>query len=35
MIDFYIGLVKGVGKFFSTRLTVKKLSEEYVEIKFE
>ncbi|MHB9296109.1 hypothetical protein PilKf_01863 [Pillotina sp. SPG140] len=35
MIDFYIGLVKGVGKFFKTRLTVKKLSEEYVEITFE
>ncbi|MDR1903222.1 MAG: heme NO-binding domain-containing protein [Treponema sp.] len=35
MIDFYIGLVKGVGKFFKARLTVKKISEEYVEIKFE
>ncbi|MDR1933916.1 MAG: heme NO-binding domain-containing protein [Spirochaetales bacterium] len=35
MIDFYIGLVKGVGKFFRARLTVKKLSEEYVEITFE
>ena len=34
MIDFYIGLVKGVGKFFKTSLQVKKLSEEYVEIRF-
>ncbi|MDR2632900.1 MAG: heme NO-binding domain-containing protein [Treponema sp.] len=34
MIDFYIGLVKGVGKFFKTPLQVKKLSEEYVEIRF-
>jgi methyl-accepting chemotaxis protein len=34
MIDFYIGLVKGVGKFFKAPLTVKKLSEEYVEITF-
>jgi hypothetical protein len=35
MIDFYIGLIKGVGKFFKAQLTVKKLSEEYVEITFE
>ncbi|MDR2534769.1 MAG: heme NO-binding domain-containing protein [Treponema sp.] len=35
MIDFYIGLVKGVGKFFKTPLKIKKLSEEYVEIRFE
>jgi methyl-accepting chemotaxis protein len=34
MIDFYIGLVKGVGRFFKTPLQVKKLSEEYVEIRF-
>jgi methyl-accepting chemotaxis protein len=34
MIDFYIGLVKGVGKMFNTSLKVKKLSEEYVEITF-
>ncbi|MDR2797168.1 MAG: heme NO-binding domain-containing protein, partial [Treponema sp.] len=34
MIDFYIGLVKGVGKFFKAPLQVKKLSEEYVEIRF-
>ncbi|MDR2392918.1 MAG: heme NO-binding domain-containing protein [Treponema sp.] len=34
MIDFYIGLVKGVGKFYKTPLQVKKLSEEYVEIRF-
>jgi methyl-accepting chemotaxis protein len=35
MIDFYIGLVKGVGKMFKTNLKVKKLSDEYVEITFE
>ncbi|MDR2486149.1 MAG: heme NO-binding domain-containing protein [Treponema sp.] len=35
MIDFYISLVKGVGTFFKTPLSVKKLSEEYVEIRFE
>jgi methyl-accepting chemotaxis protein len=35
MIDFYIGLVKGIGKFFKTRLTIKKISEECVEITFE
>ena len=35
MINFYIGLVKGVGKLFKTPLQVKKLSDEYVEIKFE
>jgi hypothetical protein len=34
MIDFYIGLVKDVGKMFRTNLKVKKLSEEYVEITF-
>jgi methyl-accepting chemotaxis protein len=34
MIDFYIGLVKGVGKFFKTPVHIKKLSEEYVEIRF-
>jgi hypothetical protein len=34
MIDFYIGLVKGVGKYFKTPLEVKKLSEEYCEIDF-
>jgi methyl-accepting chemotaxis protein len=34
MIDFYIGLVKGVGKMFKTPLSIKKLSEEYVEIVF-
>ncbi|MDR0721779.1 MAG: heme NO-binding domain-containing protein [Treponema sp.] len=34
MIDFYIGLVKGVGKFFKTPVQVKKLSEAYVEIRF-
>jgi methyl-accepting chemotaxis protein len=34
MIDFYIGLAKGVGKMFRTPLKIKKLSEEYVEIVF-
>jgi methyl-accepting chemotaxis protein len=34
MIDFYMGLVKGVGKMFKTPLTVRKLSEEYAEIVF-
>jgi hypothetical protein len=34
MIDFYIGLAKGVGKYFNTPLQVKKISDEYVEITF-
>jgi methyl-accepting chemotaxis protein len=34
MIDFYIGLAKGVGKMFKTPMGIKKLSEEYVEITF-
>jgi methyl-accepting chemotaxis protein len=34
MIDFYIGLIKGIGKMFNTSLKVKKISEEYVEITF-
>ena len=34
MIDFYIGLAKGVGKYFNTPLNVKKISDEYVEITF-
>jgi methyl-accepting chemotaxis protein len=35
MIDLCIALFKGTGKFFKTPLTVKKLSEEYLEIHFE
>ncbi|MCL2066365.1 MAG: heme NO-binding domain-containing protein [Treponema sp.] len=34
MIDFYVSLAKGIGKYFKTPLEVKKLSEEYVEINF-
>ena len=34
MIDFYIGLVKGVGNFFNTPIGIKKLSEEQVELTF-
>ena len=34
MIDFYIGLVKGVGKFFNTPIDIKKLSEERVKLIF-
>jgi hypothetical protein len=34
MINLYISLAKGVGKFFKTPLTIKKLSEEWVEITF-
>ena len=34
MIDFYIGLVKGVGKYFNTNIGIKKLSEEKVELTF-
>ena len=34
MIDFYTGLVKGVGKYFNTPIGIKKLSEERVELKF-
>jgi methyl-accepting chemotaxis protein len=35
MIDFYIGLVKGIGRMFNTSLKIKKLSEQYIEITFE
>ena len=35
MIDFYIGLVKGVGKYFNTSIGIKKLSEERVELTFK
>jgi len=34
MIDFYIGLVKGVGKYFNTSIGIKKLSEKRVELTF-
>jgi hypothetical protein len=34
MIDFYTGLVKGIGKYFNTPLSIKKVSEEDVEIRF-
>ena len=34
MIDFYVGLVKGVGKYFNTPIGIKKLSEERVELTF-
>lgn len=33
MIDFYIGLVKGVGVYFNTPVEVRKLSEEEVDIR--
>ena len=34
MIDFYIGLVKGISKYFNTPINVKKLSEERVKLTF-
>ena len=34
MIDFYIGLVKGVSAYFKTTIDIKKLSEEKVELRF-
>jgi hypothetical protein len=34
MIDFYIGLVKGVGIYFNTPIGIKKLSEARVELTF-
>jgi hypothetical protein len=34
MIDFYIGLVKGIGNYFGARLEVIKESDDYVLIKF-
>jgi hypothetical protein len=33
MIDFYIGLVKGVGVYFNTPVEVQKISEEQVDIR--
>jgi hypothetical protein len=35
MIDFYIGLAKGVGIYFNTPIAIKKLSEKQVEIRFQ
>jgi len=35
MIDFYMGLVKGVGNYYNTLIGIKKLSEEKVELTFE
>lgn len=34
MIGFYIGLVKGIGRYFNTALSIKKISEQIVEITF-
>jgi hypothetical protein len=34
MLIFYIGLVKGLGKYFNVPLEVKQLSKDQVEIKF-
>jgi len=34
MIDFYIGLVKGVGHYFKTPLSVEKISSNQVQIRF-
>lgn len=34
MIDFYVGLVKGVGKYYKTPLTVYKISNSQVKIIF-
>ena len=34
MIDFYISLAKGVGNYFNTPISTKKLSEERVELTF-
>jgi roadblock/LC7 domain-containing protein len=33
MIDFYIGLVRGVGVYFNTPIEIQKLSEEEVDIR--
>ncbi|MCL1992116.1 MAG: heme NO-binding domain-containing protein [Spirochaetes bacterium] len=35
MIDFYVGLIKGIGTYFKTRVSVTKLSEEKVEVVFQ
>lgn len=34
MLEFYIGLAKGIGKYFNTEIEVRALSDEYVEIRF-
>jgi len=35
MLDFYIGLVKGVGRYFKQKLVVKQISGDTVEIIFQ
>ena len=35
MINFYTGLVKGIGKYFNTPIDIKKLSEERVKLTFK
>jgi hypothetical protein len=35
LIDFMVGLIKGVGKFYKENLKVKKISDDKVEITFE
>jgi len=35
LIDFFVGLSKGVGKYFNEQLIIKKLSNKQVEIVFE
>jgi hypothetical protein len=35
LIDFMVGLIKGVGKFYKENLKVKKISDDKVEIIFE
>lgn len=34
MIDFAVGLLKGVGRFYREKLSVRKLSEAEIEVKF-
>jgi hypothetical protein len=35
LIDFMVGLIKGVGKYFKENLQVRKLGDKRVEIVFE
>jgi hypothetical protein len=35
MIDFYIGLVKGVGKYFNTPMEIEKISEEEINVRID
>ncbi len=35
LIEFFIGLIKGVGKYFNEELEVRKLGGNRVEIKFK